>query len=140
MATLTASAAQSTIPAKFRINGTISRVISFSTPAAGYSAGDVVQMLRVPNGACITDLKFWTDLFGTSNATITGVGDGVSANRYIASASTSSSLAVALLITQGGLGYSYSVEDTIDITIGTVTSASNVGVLTLMVTYTMDNA
>lgn len=138
MATLTATAAQSVVPAKYSINGEISRVVTY-TVTANLSAGDVIQMLRVPNGATITTLDLWTDQFGTSNATITGVGDGNSANRYIGSTSTSSSLATLVTMAPSSIGYSYSAEDTVDITIGTVTSASNVGVLLLRVKYTMDN-
>ena len=138
MATLTATAAQSTVPAKFAINRDITRVVSYTCNPA-LSAGDVIQMMRVPAGAQILNLRFWTDLFGGGNATITGVGDGVSANRFMGSASTSNSLAAALLLTPQSIGYSYSVEDTIDITIGTVTSASAVGVLWLSVLYTNDN-
>lgn len=141
MATFTATAAQSTVPAKYKINGDVSRVVTFNVSTIGsLSAGDVIQMVRVPNGATILSLRFWADQFGTSNATITGVGDGVSNNRYIPSTSTSSSLALVSIINPSALGYSYSVEDTIDITIGTVTSGSNVGVLVLALTYTMDNA
>lgn len=139
MATLTASAAQSTIPAKYAINGTISRVVSY-TVAAALSAGDVIQMVRVPKGATILDLTFFTDEFGTSNATVGSIGDGNAVGRYLGTASTSSSLAVGLITLPGGVGYSYSAEDTIDIVIGTVTSASNVGKLTLRLSYTLDNA
>lgn len=136
MATLTATAAQSYSPARMMVNGDITRVVSYTCNPA-LSAGDVIQMVRVPKGANIISLRFTTDLFGGGNATITGVGDGNSANRYIGSASTSNSLAVALILNPSALGYSYSAEDTIDITIGTVTSASAVGVLTLVVGYNM---
>lgn len=139
MATITAAAAQSNIPAKYRINGVVTRIVNYTVNPA-LSAGDVIQMLRVPNGATITDVQFWTDLFGGGNATISGVGDGGSAARYIGSASTSNSLAAVISILPTGLGYSYSAEDTIDITIGTVTSASAVGQLSLKVSYTLDNA
>lgn len=139
MATITASAAQSIVPAKYTINNDITRVVTYTVNPA-LSAGDVIQMVKVPKGACIVGLRFWTDLFGGGNATITGVGDGVSAARYIGSASTSNSIAVAIIINNTAIGYSYSVEDTIDITIGTVTSASAVGLLCLAVTYTLDNA
>ena len=139
MATLTATAAQSTVPAKYRIAGAITRVVKYTVNPA-LSAGDVIQMVRIPNGATVTDVAFWTDLFGGGNATITGVGDGGSNNRYIASASTSASIAIALIMVPGSIGYSYSAEDTIDITIGTVTSASAVGELSLRISYTLDNA
>ena len=138
MATITASAAQSTVPAKYLFKGEVGRVVSYTCNPA-LSAGDVIQMIRVPNGCTIINMRFWTDLFGGGNATITGVGDGVSANRYISSTSTSNSLAAVVTCNPIGIGYSYSVEDTIDITIGTVTSASAVGVLYLAVTYTNDN-
>ena len=138
MATLTASAAQSTVPAKAIHRGTVERVVSYTCNPA-LSAGDVIQMLRVPAGATILSLRFWTDLFGGGNATITGIGDGNSATRFMGSASTSNSLAASLFITPQAQGYSYSVEDTIDITIGTVTSASAVGTLSIFVAYTMDN-
>lgn len=139
MATLTASAAQSTVPAKYQINGEVARFVTY-TVSANLSAGDVIQMLKVPSGACVISLDLWTDQFGTSNATIGGVGDGNSAARYIGSTSTSSSLAAIVSINPSAIGYSYSAEDTIDVTIGTVTSASNVGVIALRVRYTMDNA
>ena len=137
MATLTAAAAQSTAPARYAVNREQIRVVSYTCNPA-LSAGDVIQMVKVPAGAQITNLRFWTDLFGGGNATITGIGDGVSANRFMGSASTSNSLAVALILNPLSIGYSYSVEDTIDITIGTVTSASAVGVLYMAVTYTND--
>jgi hypothetical protein len=39
-----------------------------------------------------------------------------------------------------GLGYSYSVDDTIDIVVGTATSASVGGTVRVTVTYSMDQA
>jgi hypothetical protein len=137
MATLTASAAAA--PAKVNINGAIGRVVAYSTPAAGYSAGDVIQICNIPKGACILDMRLTTDLFGTSNATIGSIGDGNTATRYFGTASTSSSLAVALIMNNQAIGYTYTADDTIDVTIGTVTSASSVGVIKLAITYTMDN-
>lgn len=139
MATITATAAQSTVPAFYNINGTVSRVVQYAVVSA-LSAGDVIRMVKVPTGAVITDLRCWTDQFGTSNATIGGVGDGNSAARYVGTASTSSSLAVALIMAPSSIGYSYSAEDTIDITIGTVTSASTVGVFTIALSYTNTNS
>lgn len=137
MATITATAAASNVPAKYAINRNITRVVQYAFTAA-QSAGDVVQMLRVPSGAVITDLVLWTDAFAGGNITVT-VGDGNSTTRYIGSASSSSSLAAALRISQTGFGYSYSAEDTIDISITTVTTATAAGVVKLGVTYTNDN-
>ena len=138
MATLTATAAAASAPAFYNVNGAVTRTVRYAVTAA-LSAGDVIQMVKVPTGANVSDLRVWTDQFGTSNATIGGVGDGGSAARYVGTASTSSSLAVALILNPSAIGYSYSAEDTIDITIGTVTSASNVGVFVLTVTYSNGN-
>lgn len=143
MATLTASAAQSTVPAKFRIGGVITRVVDYSLGATAnpnLSTGDVLQMVRVPNGACILDVWFITDQLSGGNYTVT-VGDGNTANRYFASLSTGSTSGInkMTLANAGAVGYSYSTEDTIDITVSTVTTATASGVLRLVVSYTMDN-
>jgi hypothetical protein len=57
MATFTASAAQANSPALMNVNGTIDRFISYSHPLA-LSAGDVIQMCKVPNGATIMAVQF----------------------------------------------------------------------------------
>jgi hypothetical protein len=143
MATLTATAAQSTVPAKYAINGVITRVVDYSLGATGnpnLSTGDVIQMLRVPNGAIVTDVWFVTDQLSGGNYTVT-VGDGNDADRYFASLSTGSTSGINKMTLVGtGLGYSYSAEDTIDITASTVTTATASGVLRLVVSYIIDNA
>lgn len=145
MATLTASAAQSTVPAKYRINGTVTRVVDYSLGATGnpnLSTGDVIQMLRVPAGACITDVKLVVDQLSGGNYTF-GIGDGNAAGRYYTSLSSGSTSAQFIMSNaaaqQAGVGYSYSAEDTIDITASTVTTATASGVLRLVVSYTLDN-
>lgn len=145
MATLTATAAQSTVPAKYRIGGNITRIVDYSLGATGnpnLSAGDVIQMLRVPAGACITDVRLTVDQLSGGNYTF-GIGDGGAAGRYFTSLSSGSTSAMFIMTNaaaqQAGVGYSYSVEDTIDITASTVTTATASGVLRLSVTYTMDN-
>lgn len=136
MATLTASAAQSTSPAKYIENGVISRSAVFTFTAA-QSAGDVIQMVKIPNGAQLHDVSV---IFpGQSAAGISAtyaVGDGLSAARYMASVSALGT--VQRMAT--GAGYSYSVEDTIDITITSVTSATAGGTVRLTAFYSMDQA
>ena len=145
MATLTATAAQSTVPAKYRINGTITRVVDYSIGATAnpnLSTGDVLQMMRVPNGACITEVRLVVDALTGGNYTF-GIGDGITAGRYFTSLSSGSTSAQFIgsnaAFQQAGMGYSYSAEDTIDITVSTVTTATAAGVLRLVVSYTMDN-
>jgi hypothetical protein len=136
MATFTATAAQSTAPAFMNVNGTVSRVAQRSV-AVALSAGDVYQMMKVPAGAVILDAVVITDLFGGGNATMT-IGDDLDADRFFASLSTGAS-ATNRMTLNTGFGYSYSAENTIDITFSTVTSASAVGSVTLIVHYTNAN-
>jgi hypothetical protein len=145
MATLTATAAQSTVPAKYRINGTVTRVVDYSLGATGnpnLSTGDVIQMVRVPAGACIVDISLCVDQLSGGNYTF-GIGDGNAAGRYYTSLSSGSTSAMFIMSNaaaqQAGVGYSYSAEDTIDITASTVTTATASGVLRLVVSYTLDN-
>lgn len=133
MATFTATAASSTSPARYDATDPITRVVQRSV-AVALSAGDVYQMMKVPNGANILDVTLVADLFGGGNVT-TMVGDGISTGRYFSSLSPGAS-SVNRLATAGAFGYSYSAEDTIDIVFSTVTSASAVGVVKLIVTYT----
>ena len=137
MATLTATAAQATVSAKYNINGDITRVVQYGFTAA-QSVGDVVQMMKVPRGAIISNLQLWTDEFGGGNITFT-VGDGNAAARYLGSASSSASIAVALSLLRSAVGYTYTADDTIDVAVTTTTSATAVGVIKMRVTYTLDN-
>jgi len=139
MATLTATAAQSTTPAKYTINGAITRVVDYAlTGNPSLSTGDVIQMLRVPTGAVVLDVWFIADQLSGGNYTVT-VGDGLDADRYIATLSTGSTSSWTKMSIANAVGYSYSAEDTIDITVGTATTATQSGVIRLAVTYFMDN-
>lgn len=142
MATLTSTACQTNNsgfflnPPKYIENGLIARTAIYSFTAA-QSAGDVIQMVPVPKGASIVDVETaFTP--GAGGPVLTWlVGDGNTTNRY--NASTSATVATQLRST-GGLGYSYSAEDTIDIVVGAVGSATAAGSIRLTVTYAMDQA
>lgn len=126
MATLTATAAQANAPAVMNIGGATVREVRYTLNGVALSAGDVIQMLKVPSGARITDLTFAVDAIGgagTSSYTIGGIGDGNAAGRYLGSFSVVTSV-VSRLALPAAFGYSYSAEDTIDITVGTVTSGT----------------
>lgn len=145
MATLTASAAQANVPAKYHTKGVITRVVNYSLGATAnpaLSSGDVLQMVRVPNGACVLDVRLVVDQLSGGNYTLT-IGDGNSAARYFGSISTGSTSAIFTAATTGfvasSVGYSYSAEDTIDITVGTATTATASGVIRLSVSYTLEN-
>lgn len=134
MATLTATAASSTVPAQYNIGPTV-RSVSFNPGGVALSAGDVIQMVRIPKGANIVDMTLAISS-SVQSYTITGLGDGNSNVRYLASQSLVLIQAVRMSV-GSGFGYSYSAEDTIDITMGTITSGTAANCdIRLVVTYT----
>ncbi len=139
MATITASAAQANIPAKFSVNRDTTRVVKFSIGAFGtaMSAGDVVQMMKVPAGAVVS--RVVTAISDHPGVLTVNVGDGNDVSAYGASVVLSGSAVAAASLPVRGLGRSYSAEDTIDIRIAAISAASATGSLKLSVTYNMDN-
>ena len=110
----------------------------------GLSAGDVIQMVKIPSGATILDLKLFGG--GGGGAYTCSVGDGNSAARYL-SATTFASAGqvysiyqnVPQIVTATANGaYVYTADDTIDITVVSVLTATLAGIFTLNVTYSMD--
>ena len=106
------------------------------------SAGDVIQMLSIPNGAIIADVIVGGNS-GNTGITV-DVGDGGSAARFINNASLSVDVVVVHMTETGGLGYRYSLTDgaipladTIDITIVATATATNTATLVLAVMFYM---
>ncbi len=143
MATLTSTACQTSAsgfflnPPKYIENGMVVRSAQYTFVAA-QSAGDVIQMVPVPKGAQIAGLVVQYALATGAAITQGSIGDGGSAARYMGT--LSASLAGVVTYMTSGLGYSYSVDDTIDIVVGTATSASVGGTVRVTVTYSMDQA
>lgn len=125
-------------PPKYIENGSIVRtcVISLS---ASFTASAVVQMIPVPKGASINEVQLTVD--GAGSATyIFNVGDGTLNNRFISLVSATVGSAITRMTVPGGAGYSYSAEDTIDITFGGAGTTSAQGTVRLTVWYSMDQA
>lgn len=110
----------------------------------GLSAGDVLQMVKIPAGATILDLKLFGG--GGGGAYTVSVGDGNSVARFL-SATTFASAGqvysiyqnVPQIVTATANGaYQYSADDTIDITVVSVLTATLAGIFTLNVSYAMD--
>lgn len=134
MATLTTNKTSTGAQAKMVHAGvnSISADYSFSL---SLSVGDVIQMVRVPSGAVVIDVTM--NFIGTTANTVAGnLGDGDSSARYLAATSLSNNGLVRATV---GLPYSYSNDDTIDLSITVVTSATIVGGVKLTVTYKMDD-
>lgn len=142
MATFTSTACQTfngggsfINPPKYIENGVVARSAVYTFTAA-QSAGDILQMVPIPKGAHILDVA--VQFPGQSAAGISAtyaVGDGTTAGRFLVSTS-------AFTVTHAtlGLGYSYSAEDTIDLSFSSVTSATAGGTVRLTVLYAMDQA
>lgn len=136
MATFTASAAQSTQPAIYRENAVISRTIRYLKTAAD-SAGDVIQMVKVPVGAVINSVTVSCSF--SAGVTTVNIGDGNDVSRYAASVVLSGSVVALTSLPHRGMGYSYSAEDTIDIQIAAISAPPSSALYVLCVMYTCQN-
>lgn len=134
MATFTASAAQATSPAILHVNGTISRTIKY-THSVALSVGDIVQMVRLPNGATVSDVRFGCS--ASAGAITVIVGDGLNKSAYAAASVLSGSTTYQTIFT--GMGRSYSAEDTIDIEVTVLSAVPGTVDLVLKVDYTLQN-
>lgn len=133
MATFTASAAQSTAQAIYHVNRDVTRVIKYSKTTS-FSAGDVVQMCKVPAGAIVNNVVLACS-FSAGVATV-NVGDGNDTSAYGASVVLSGSAVSATAVPYRGFGRSYSVEDTIDIVVAAISTPPAPAQLTLVISYT----
>ena len=136
MATYKGTAATAGSQAQDLHAGTVTRKSTYTFSVTA-SIGDVIEMVKVPSGAIITDVVLYS--VGGDHMR---VGDGVSVARFLASASDTSVLHT--LHKEGvstAIGYEYSLSssdavqhETIDCTL--VTAVSSVGEsVTLVVQY-----
>lgn len=139
MATLTATAASSSTPARFNVTGEIVRIVDYTMNPA-LSAGDVIQMVRVPAGAVVAGVRFAMIEAPTVHTGVVtvNVGDGNDTSAYAAGVVLSGSAVALTSLPSRGLGRSYSAEDTIDIQVTAVSAAGASGGLRLIVSYTLD--
>jgi len=135
MATLTGTAAQSNIPAVYNATGTTTRVVSFTHNVA-LSAGDVVQLVRLPVGAIIQNWAVATSF----SAGVVSAGLGISASNSVLAALVLSGAAsiIGMIETAGiqGMGYVLSVEDTINLTVTAISAPPATATIALQITYT----
>ncbi len=140
MATRTASAAKDSAIIKQLRVGCWAVSSTFSIPAGqSISAGDVIQMIAVPDGAQVVFLGVRSDYFQTTIE----VGDGLDDDRYL-QAMSSSALFSQVCLFNGATGtnivapYTYSTDDTIDITCSLVSVTSVLGAFYMTAILTMD--
>lgn len=117
--------------------GLVAESSTFSVGAAqSLSAGDVIEMIRVPKGASLV----YFSLSGGSGDALVSLGDGVSTSRYMSSVSmgSNSSLIRTLNVRGGNVPYVYSTDDTIDILVGTVSVGTITGGFEIQAIFSMN--
>ena len=140
MATRTASAAKASIVniKSLRV-GTWGVSSTFSIPAAqSISVTDVIQMIAVPKGAQV----LFVGVSSTYDNCVIEVGDGLDDDRYINMASTSAAFAAnnfgSSLAGNPNAPYTYSTDDTIDITVTLASVTTVLGAFYMTAILTMD--
>jgi hypothetical protein len=139
MATRTASAAKATAIIKSLRVGCWAVSSTFSIPAGqSISAGDVIQMIRVPDGAQVVSVG----VKSTYNSADIEVGDDLSTNRYINVTDTSAQYAASMfgagVMASAVAPYTYSTDDTIDILITVASVTTVLGAFYMTAILTMD--
>lgn len=117
--------------------GLVSETAQYSVGAGlSLSAGDVIQMIKVAKGAALVYLA----VSGGSGDALCAVGDGGDDDRYIAYGSMGSVTSVVRTITThaANVPYVYSVDDTIDIAVSTVSVGTITGGFNLTAIFSMD--
>lgn len=103
--------------------------------ATSLSAGDVIQMVKVPAGATLISMS----LVGGSGDALVTVGDSQgSTARYLSSVTMSSAQPQVRVINTASAPYTYSVDSTIDITVGTVSVGTITGGFDMTCIFSMD--
>ena len=145
-------------PPKYLEEGYVIRAATFNfgAPYASVSAtaSAIIQMVPIPKGAQVHDVILSWDVLAGGAYTVK-VGDTNSDARYIPLCSITASGCVHLgqslsnllgsigLITvstiSGGMGYSYSADTTINITVSAAGNATATGAVRLSVMYSFDN-
>jgi hypothetical protein len=132
MAIKTATKAQTGVQPKGTSVGLYAWASSY-TATASLSAGDVIQMCKIPQRNTVIFLA----VSGGSGTGSINVGDGVSPARYISGLSMTTTTAYTVINTQY-VPYSYSTDDTIDITVSAVTTGTAAGTINLFTITAMD--
>ncbi len=138
MATITAASAASTVPVYQPPAAALAcKVGTVEATAAQVDAANTFELVRIPKGATVVDLMLITDdLEGSTPALTLHVGDGDDPNRYIDATTVGQAGGVARAAAATAFPRTYTAEDTIDVTIGTVAGANpQGGTITLVVLY-----
>ncbi len=133
MATLTSTKSSAGVQPHGNRVGLVSTTAVYSANGS-MSSGDVVQMIKVPQGAQVVYL--WTGYQLTGVGSIR-IGDGVSTNRYLADTVASSGVGPFAALPQAYVPYTYSTDDTIDVVVSASVNVSS-GAIYMMAVINLD--
>lgn len=139
MATKTSSKVAAGTPAKSLSVGLVAVTATYSVNAS-LSAGDVIQMVNVPKGAKVVYMACFG--IGTNQEALVAVGDGIDENRYAGYSTLGAATSAPLTLAGEAVGapYEYSVDDTIDIAVSTVSLDTVGGGFHMCVIFSKDTA
>lgn len=133
MATLTSPDCSAGVQPKALRVGLVAISATYSV-AASMSSGDVIQMIKVPANAQVVYLATTCQLAGKGSVS---VGDGVSTNRYTVDTAASNSAGTLIINNPLFTPYTYSTDDTIDVTTSASTNYS-AGAISMIAIVSMD--
>lgn len=100
--------------------------------ASTLAENSTIAVGKLPPGAKVVGVILSTDALGTS--TTISIGDAGSATRLLGATSTASAVSGAVAIPVGGLGYEYTAETEIILTLGGAAGTGTINVIILYVT------
>ena len=134
MATLTTTNVAAGVSPNLQHAGATIKTATYTLTSSS-SAGDVIQMIKVAKN----ETPLFVGVFATGVGVGTArVGDGVNTGRYIEPLAYSAGMTQTLINVAAWAPYTYSTDDTIDILISAVSTASTVGSFTIVVISRMD--
>lgn len=137
MATKTSEQCSAGVQPKGIRTGLVAVAATYSLTGS-LSTGDVIQMVKVPAGATLVDLKLKSNVAGAGNGSVV-CGDGVDTDRYIQGYAVSVSAAVATINNLTFRPYTYSADDTIDLLVSaSATWSGQSGSFDMMAIFSMD--
>lgn len=105
----------------------------YSMNTTSLSAGDVIQMVKVPANAT----PVYVAVSGGNGAITIDVGDGIDDDRYCADLSASTGMTLKTINTVF-VPYTYSTDDTIDITVSAVSVTTTGGAFNMVAIFSMN--
>lgn len=139
MTTLLSNKAQPGVEPKYLPSGAIDVVATY-TFATAPSAGDLVQLMKIPAGATITGVTLDSDKIDT-NASATlkfDVGDGTTAQKFIAASTIGQTGGVAYAGVAGTVGTSYTSDTWLYAKVNAAAATFASGTVRVCVEYTID--